>query len=142
MNFSPSREAFLNIAKNHDVVAVSAKFTTDSETPLSAYSKLSGEKPAFLFESVVGGEQLSRYSLWVVTLKNNLRRAFSNYNCREGKNTEVIPTPKDPLALVEQCIDDIRYYGPEIPQRFSGGAVGYLSYEYANRIESSIPTRH
>ena len=140
MNFSPSREAFLNIAKNHDVVAVSAKFTTDSETPLSAYSKLSGEKPAFLFESVVGGEQLSRYSFVGCNPQKIISAGHSQTIITEkGKDTEVIPTPKDPLALVEQCIDDIRYYGPEIPQRFSGGAVGYLSYEYANRIESSIP---
>ena len=36
--------------------------TADCETPLSAYSKLAQEKPAFLFESIVGGENISRFS--------------------------------------------------------------------------------
>ena len=43
------------------------------------------------------------------------------------------------MELVEHEMANLRYHGLELSQRFSGGAVGYLSYEYANRVESSIP---
>ena len=62
MNISPKLEDFKKLCKDHDVIAVSAELTADTETPLSAYAKLSKFKPAFLFESVVGGEQVSRFS--------------------------------------------------------------------------------
>jgi len=140
MNFSPSRDEFSKIAQDFDIVAISAKFTTDSETPLSAYSKLSQEKPAFLFESVVGGEQVSRYSF----VGCNPRKIISAGHTEttifvHGRDITIIPTPKDPLELVEDEMANLRYHGLELSQRFSGGAVGYLSYEYANRVESSIP---
>ena len=50
-----------------------------------------------------------------------------------------IPTPEDPLSLVESEISALKYYSPLKDGRFSGGAVGYLSYEYANRIENTVP---
>ena len=62
MKVSPNFEEFCELSKEYDLVALSVKLTADSETPLSAYSKLSKLKPTFLFESVVGGEQVSRFS--------------------------------------------------------------------------------
>jgi len=44
MKFSPSKNEFDQISNKYDIVAVHAKFTTDSETPLSAYTKLSAKK--------------------------------------------------------------------------------------------------
>ena len=62
MQTLPSLEDFKVFSQKYDVIAVKAEFTADAETPLSAYVKLSSKKPAFLFESVVGGEQVSRFS--------------------------------------------------------------------------------
>ena len=50
-----------------------------------------------------------------------------------------LPTPEDPLKLVEDEISNLRYFSPLKDGRFSGGAVGYLSYEYANRVEPTVP---
>jgi anthranilate synthase component 1 len=41
--------------------------------------------------------------------------------------------------LVEQEISSLKYFSPLKDGRFSGGAVGYLSYEYANRVENTVP---
>ena len=38
------------------------EFLADSLTPVAAYRRLAGGGPRFLFESVTGGEQVSRYS--------------------------------------------------------------------------------
>ncbi len=140
MIFTPSKDEFIDLSKNFDVIAVQAKFTADAETPLSAYHKISGNKPAFLFESVVGGEQVSRFSF----VGCDPRKIIS---CKQSETTIIdrnskhrsIQTPKDPLKLIEEEMDGIRYHGLSGDNRFSGGAVGYISYEYASRIEESVP---
>ena len=140
MQTLPSLEDFKVFSQKYDVIAVKAEFTADAETPLSAYVKLSSKKPAFLFESVVGGEQVSRFSFVgcnpqkIITCWHNETIIIQN-----GKETKKIPTPPDPLKIVEEEMKDIRYLGFEDETRFSGGAVGYVSYEYANRVEPSVP---
>ena len=62
MKINPSLNNFRKLSEEFDMIAVSTELTADTETPLSAYVKLSEKKPAFLFESVVGGEQVSRFS--------------------------------------------------------------------------------
>ena len=42
------------------------------------------------------------------------------------------------MELIENHIEGIKYFGAD-GHRFSGGAVGFVGYEYANRIEASIP---
>lgn len=139
MTIKPDISEYLELSLNHDVIAVSTELTADSETPLSAYSKLSQKKPAFLFESVVGGEQVSRFSF----LGFSANKTFSSYKheteiiSNDGK-IQKIPTPDDPLKLIENEVHGIRYSGIN-GKRFSGGAVGFIGYEYANRIEPSIP---
>ena len=49
MQTSPTLEDFKEHSKNFDIIAVRAEFTADTETPLSAYAKLSKKKPAFSF---------------------------------------------------------------------------------------------
>ena len=58
---------------------------------------------------------------------------------KKEKRSKKMPTPADPLKIIEEEMKDIRYLGFEDESRFSGGAVGYVSYEYANRIEPTVP---
>ena len=56
-------EEFLDLARDHRVVPVTRKVLADSETPLSAYRKLAGERPGtFLLESAENGRSWSRWS--------------------------------------------------------------------------------
>ena len=139
MQVQPDLEEFLKQADNHEVIAVSAEFTADAETPLSAYAKLSSEKPAFLFESVVGGEQVSRFSFVGFGPRKTISCGQTTTEIMErGKAPRSISTPEDPLKVIEDEFAGIRYLGAAEDARFSGGAVGYVSYEYANRIEPSV----
>ena len=63
MRFRPSREEFHQHAAEHNVVPVWTELLADLETPVAAYSKLVGDGPGFLLESVEGGEIRGRYSL-------------------------------------------------------------------------------
>ena len=138
MNISPKLEDFKKLCKDHDVIAVSTELTADTETPLSAYAKLSKFKPAFLFESVVGGEQVSRFSFLGFSASKEISCFSDRTQITENNQTKKIDTPEDPLHLIENEIDGTRYAGVD-ECRFSGGAVGFVGYEYANRIEPSIP---
>ena len=140
ISFDPTPSKFKELSKSFDLIAVQSRFSADSETPLSAYSKLSDQKPAFLFESVVGGEQVSRFSFVGFSPRKIISSAQETTTIWEaGMKKKSIPTPEDPLKLVEDEISNLRYFSPLKDGRFSGGAVGYLSYEYANRVEPTVP---
>ena len=140
MQTLPSLEEFKKHSADYDVIAVRAEFTADAETPLSAYAKLSAQKPAFLFESVVGGEQVSRFSFVGCDPQKIIScKQLETSIIEKGKETRRIPTPADPLKIVEKEIDGLKYLGFDDSTRFSGGAVGYISYEYANRVEPTVP---
>jgi anthranilate synthase component 1 len=140
MHVTPDKETFLGLAQKGNVIPVYTDLTADVETPVSAYAKLKSGGPAFLLESIEGGENVSRYSF----IGCRPRKIFA---CGEketritttGESEKTIPTPLDPLSLIE---DEMAPYQPvKLPNlpRFMGGAVGFLAYEYINRIEPTVP---
>jgi anthranilate synthase component I len=141
MNIQPSLEAFGQLARQGNVIPVYADLMADFETPVSAYAKLAPGGPAYLLESVEGGENLNRYSF----IGCRPRKIFvcgpeTTEIRRPGHAPEKIPTPADPLTLIQQEIAGHRPVKlPGMP-RFTGGAVGYIGYEYISRIEPSVPT--
>lgn len=138
----PSREDVLNYFKQGDLVPVYRTLLADLETPVSVYLKLTQEGlPAFLLESVEGGEQVGRYSFLgvnprgVLTVKNNiLTRTIDGET-----STRELDEGEDPLHVIKAEID--RYTPVRIPglPRFVGGAVGYLSYDTVRYFEK-LPT--
>src|SRR5947209_10773562 len=62
MRHRPSFEEFVELAKGHSVVPIYRQLTGDTLTPVSAFCKIQEGDWAFLFESVVGGERVGRYS--------------------------------------------------------------------------------
>ena len=87
----------------------------------------------------MGGEQVRRFS-FIGFSSSKLISCFQDYTeIKDHKGKDIkIQTPDDPLKLIEDEIEGTKYHG--LPgHRFSGGAIGYLSYEYASRIEPSIP---
>ncbi len=124
MQFSPSREAFLQLSRKGNVVPVCTDLLADLETPVSAFAKLRGQGPAFLLESVEGGENVSRYSF---------------IGCNPRKIITAAAGDGDPLKLIEA---ELAGYRPvEVPglPPFTGGAVGYLGYEYIHSVEPTVP---
>jgi anthranilate synthase component 1 len=140
MTIHPSRDEFASLAARGNVIPVYTDLMADFETPVSAYAKLKEAGPSYLLESVEGGEQLSRYSF----IGCRPRKIFvCGPDATEirvpGKPTEKVPTPADPLKLIEW---EMKGYKPvTLPglPRFTGGAVGFVAYEYVTRIEPSVP---
>jgi anthranilate synthase component I len=145
MNIFPRREDFLKLAAQGNVIPVYADLMADFETPVSAYAKLKTAGPSYLLESVEGGEQLSRYSF----IGCRPRKIFIcgpetteiRIPAQGGKSarSEIVPTPQDPLTLIEA--EMAGHHPVSIPglPRFTGGAVGFIGYEYVTRIEPTVP---
>ncbi len=140
MNIQPTRETFRRQCADGNVVPVYADLMADFETPVSAYAKLKAAGPAYLLESIEGGETVSRYSFIGV----RPRKVFACYDqiteIREpGRPVQRVPTPHDPLRLIEADIADHRPVAVPGMPRFMGGAVGYVGYEYIHRVEPTVP---
>lgn len=141
LELKPDRATFRRLAGEGNVVPVYADLMADVETPVSAYAKLKSSGPAYLLESIEGGEHLSRYSF----LGCRPRKIFSigpersTIRHADGR-VEETATPADPLKLIEAEMSGYKPVSlPGLP-RFTGGAVGFLGYEYIGRIEPTVPT--
>jgi len=140
MNIHPTRDAFTSLAAQGNVIPVYTDLMADFETPVSAYAKLKDAGPSYLLESVEGGENLSRYSFIGCRPRKVFACGPDTTEIRElGQPARRVATPADPLTLIEE---EMRGYRPVVLPglpRFTGGAVGFIAYEYVTRIEPSVP---
>ena len=148
MRYFPSYAEFTELARKGNLVPVYRQLVGDTLTPVSAFRKIQEGDWAFLFESVVGGERVGRYSFLgsapflrfeaygtrVVTWS---RPAYGGeQSARAGKIEET--THVHPLKLLAEKLS--AYRTPPVPglPRFTGGAVGYAGYDTV-RYEERLP---
>jgi anthranilate synthase component 1 len=149
--YSPTLEEFLALAQQGNLIPVTRRLLADFETPLSAYCKIRGHGEAFLFESVEGGEHLGRYSFVGCNPRQVIRQRGAKvelyYQGYLDLDYTLCPAPRgiaegelrDGLELVEELLRGKRPVSlPGLP-RFSGGAVGFLGYEFIHDIEPAVP---
>jgi anthranilate synthase component 1 len=138
MNLNPTYSA-------HDSAAtlpipLVRELPADLDTPVSVYLKLAGQGPSFLLESVTGGEQLARYSFIGVHSSRAYVLKGQSIECHMGGQITVsqVPAGMDPLDCLREELSRFRSAAvPGLP-RFSGGLVGYLSYEMIRFFEPSV----
>ena len=141
MGHRPNIESFLEHAKNNSMVPVFRQLTGDTLTPVSAYCKLSQDKWSFLFESVVGGEKVGRYSFLGTDpfLRFSVKKKTVTIETRNptqsGTFIQSISEHNDPIALLQEYIN--KYRSPHIAglPRFCGGAVGFTGYDTVRYVE-------
>ena len=63
MTLIPDFSSFSELARTHNAIPVFRKLLSDSLTPVSAFRKIDRGGTACLFESVIGGEKVGRYSI-------------------------------------------------------------------------------
>ncbi len=151
LNIEPDKDEFLKLAAMGNLIPVTRRLLADFETPLSAYQKIGGQAESFLFESVEGGERLGRYSfvgcnpLAVIRQSGSVVEVIENgkvtgsFTVEPGTPPASGATVADGLAVVEQVMR--RYQAvsrPGLP-RFTGGAIGFIGYEFIHDIEPVVP---
>lgn len=136
INRFPDKTAFLDLAARHNVIPVCAEVLADTETPVSLLKKIyPGKGPAFLFESVEGGERWGRYSFLGASARSQIRVYADRVTVENDGQTKAIFHQGDPLAILRALMNEYRpAHLPELP-RFWGGMVGYLGYEMVSFFE-------
>lgn len=137
------KEFFLSAVAPTTVVPLWEEFQADLETPVSAYLKISARFPDdhFLLESVEGGEKWARYSFIGFDPYIRFRAKGNTVRIRRGGDVEEIHDTGDPMDALAGILGERKYRpAAELP-RFSGGAVGFIGYDYVRRLER-IPDLH
>ena len=133
----PDRARFAELARTSRLVPVYRRLFADSLTPLSAFARLDAGESACLFESVVGGEKVGRYSFLAADpfLRLEARGPLVTMIGPEG--IESFPCA-DPLAELERRMAAFRPARlPELPP-FTSGVVGCAAYDSV-RYSENLP---
>ena len=134
--FKPSLEEFKQKAKSGNLIPVYKEILADLDTPVSAYMKISGGEYSFLLESVEGGEKWARYCFLgcdpsiVVSTKGRTLTIIEN-----GKREQREIKSGSPLSAVKEVLARYQPVPSAGLPRFSGGAVGFISYDMVRFFE-------
>ncbi len=138
LDFHPSRKDFVTLSGTASAVPVYASLLSDQLTPVSAFERLAVDaEHAFLLESVVGGENIARYSFLGASPMAFVESMGRRTVLTEPEGRRTIEDV-DPLEVLETLLGKYHAAHPVELPRFLGGAVGYAGYDIARRYESSL----
>jgi anthranilate synthase component 1 len=108
------------------------EFLADTLTPLGVYRRLRRlSRVRFLFESVTGGEQVSRFSFLGAGPRELLYLWPDRVERRRDGETAILPG--EPLAALRDALGRHRAAPHAIP--FTGGWVGFFGYDLVRLVE-------
>jgi anthranilate synthase component 1 len=147
MSYLPEYDRFVQLAANADFVPVYRQLVSDTLTPVQAFQRIDQSSAACLFESVIGGEKVGRYSfltsdpfLWIKANGNQVTVATLDRSAQESKAAPNWQTEEfasaNPFDTLRDRIEAMRVaHLPELPP-FIGGAVGYAGYDTVRYVEN------
>lgn len=130
----PQLPEFERLAQNCQIIPVYRRLISDSMTPVSAFHKLDTGQPACLFESVVGGEKVGRYSFIGIQPDYHLSATRDQVTVATPQRTETF-TCDNPLEELRQRLKQGRVAHIEGLPPFNGGAIGYAGYDVVRYVE-------
>ena len=147
MSFAPSFERFVELSRDVDYVPVYRRLVSDVLTPVQAFRRLDFAAAACLFESVIGGEKVGRYSFlasdpFLQIEARGTKVAVSRFDTEDDSyplTTEAWTTDSfecsNPLDTLREYVDQMNVaHLDELPP-FVGGAVGYAGYDTVRYVE-------
>ena len=136
---TPLLDEFLQLAKQGNVIPVSAEFLGDCETPVSAFKKFSCRTYSFLFESTEKNDVSGRFSFVGFDPRIIIKSYGREIQIVRNGVEERFSTATDPLDELRKLMARYQFVSrPELP-RFAGGAVGFLGYEAIRFFEPKVP---
>ena len=125
--FYPELEEVLKLRDKGNLIPLFIEFDAGSETPLSVYSKVASTPYSFLLESADGVNKDHTYSFIGCEPDLIIKTGEAQeYGCI------------DPLIPIQKELSKYKVVElPNMPKfKFTGGVVGYLSYESVNYFEN------
>ena len=131
----PDSQRFTTLATEHDFVPVYSQLLSDALTPVTAFRLLDDGGPACLFESVVGGEKVGRYSFLAASPIRRFSATRENIEITDlltGETQQSVDS--DPLDAFRS---NFHYRVAELDglPPFVGGAIGYAGYDVVRYVE-------
>ncbi len=134
MSHFPDFECFQKLAREHRLVPVWRCLFSDALTPVTAFHRIDSGQSACLFESVIGGEKVGRYSFLAADPFLELSATRNVVTVVSGDDREQYEAA-DPLEEIRGRLAEFKAaHVPELPP-FTGGAVGYASYDVVRYTE-------
>ena len=135
MTHLPDFDSFRRLSEGHQLVPVYRRLLSDALTPVTAFHLLDRGSQACLFESVVGGEKVGRYSFLGVDPFCELIAYGTRVIIREHGHEQVFEAA-DPLDELRRRLAAFKaVHLPELPP-FEGGAIGYAGYDVVRYVEN------
>lgn len=139
----PDFSQFKKLAQKSNLIPVYREILADTETPVSAFYKLSHSlktKYAYLLESVEQGERLGRYTFlgaepFIVFQAKQNKVKITRSSGTEEKYSDY------PLDELKKIMKQFVPADCEDLPRFWGGAVGYVAYDYVRYLEN-LPNKN
>src|SRR5712692_1153386 len=107
--FIPSRTEFRELSKRGNVIPVYTDWIADSETPVSAFSKLDRGGYSFLFESTEQNDVSGRFSFVGTEPENVIRRRNDEITRTEPNKTRNSRSSSGPLGELRQLMAKYRF---------------------------------
>ena len=129
------------------MIPVWTELAADYETPISAFHKLNDDNdgPCFLLESAERSDEIGRFSFLGFDPRLEIRSSGSKITIKhEGKEQAETYSlakneGKDPLHELEELMGQFKPVEVEGLPVFSGGAVGFLTYDMVRFFEDTVP---
>ena len=132
------------LAAGADTVLLRASREADLETPVGAFLALDDGGPAYLLESVEGGERVGRYSFLGVgprrtlEVRDGVARTITRPVTVDAYAPDLPATTEpaaDPLDALRRFVPRRRVAPLDGMPRFTGGSVGALAYDAVSAFE-------
>src|SRR5258705_9346830 len=135
------------LAANADTILLRATRPADLETPIGAFLRLDDGGPAYLLESVEGGERLGRYSFLGVGPRRLLEVRDGRASIQTRPNSVPVyssdlpvqtAAAPDPLAAIRSFVPRRRVQPTEGMPRFTGGGGGAPSDDPVSKFQPTV----
>jgi anthranilate synthase component 1 len=134
MSHLPERECFDKLAGQAQLVPVYRRLTSDTLTPVTAFRRIDRGTGGCLFESVIGGERVGRYSFLTADPFLQIEAQGRQVTILSDDGSRSYEAD-DPLAELERLVESYRAAPLADLPRFCSGAVGYAGYDTVRYVE-------
>jgi anthranilate synthase component 1 len=133
--FHPTFQEFSALTKKGNIIPLYSEILADRETPVSALQKIGTGNCSFLLESMEGGEKWARFSFIGYEPALIFRSKGRTVEVLKNGTVEQTIESNSPLDELKKIMNGYQIIELEDLPRFSGGAVGYASYDMVRFIE-------
>jgi anthranilate synthase component 1 len=130
----PSRDEFVDLARDWNIVPVWREILADLTTPVAAFARLVGDEPGFLLESVEHAGTWGRWSFMGRRPTATLTLRHGAVSVEGSVPVEVAPDGGI-LGAIEALLSHYKSPSLEGLPPLHGGLVGYLGYDVVREVE-------